>query len=227
LKRFIEIFKEVDYNCFDSFGNDTHNYLHSVYDIGNKYVHAKNPSTPKEDATRCLNMLAHILSDIYGVESLSEGKIVKSGYCDFPDICKGMNFAMEVSPTPEAAMRAYLNLPSKRQFNLMMDVIGTWSGEWKTEKGIHQTGILTFFSNREDYIDAILKYTNLQGEYINEPMEIRLFGDYFHLIGFDQSDMKHKKDKHIYFELEFFNDKLLIGQNIEHKGKVIFNKRDV
>lgn len=225
LQRFFEIFKKVGFNDIDNFKKDTHQYLHSVYDIGNLYAHAKeNQNPPKEDATQCLNMLAHILSDIYGVNKLSN-KTIKSGYSDFPDICNGMNFAIDFALTPADAQRVYLNLPSQKQINLMIQTTGTWKGEWKNEKGENQTGILTFISNRKDHLNANLRYKEgIKTEEKTESMEIRLFGNYFHLIGFDEKDMKHRKGEHVFFELEFFNETLLIGQNIEHKGKVIFNR---
>ncbi|MEJ7681122.1 MAG: hypothetical protein WKG06_25370 [Segetibacter sp.] len=70
LKRFFKIFTSVGFNNIDSFRSDTKNLLHSLYDIGNLYVHSKlSQKTPKEDATESLNMLTHILSDIYNVKS--------------------------------------------------------------------------------------------------------------------------------------------------------------
>lgn len=227
LERFFEIFNKLDFNSIDTFRNDTHQYLHRVYDIGNKYVHAKEiQNLPKEDATECLNMLAHILSDLYGVKRLSEKKSVKSGYSDFQDICKGMNFAIGFALTPDDAQRVYLNLPSQKQINLMMQTIGTWSGEWKNEKGENQTGKLIFYSNSKEHLNANLKYKRIKNQEKTEPMDIRLFGDYFHLIGFDEKDMKHRKNEHVFFELEFFNKKLLLGQNIENHRKVIFKRSE-
>ena len=73
-------------------------------------------------------------------------------------------------------------------------------------------------------MNANLKYRNARNIEKTEPMEIRLFGNYFHLIGFDKKDMRHKKNEHVLFELEFFNDKMLIGQSTEHQGKVIFKR---
>ncbi|MFA6714698.1 MAG: hypothetical protein WC082_00130 [Victivallales bacterium] len=214
--------------CFsdiDTFRNDTHKYLHRVYDIGNKYVHAKEiQNHPQKDATESLNMLAHILSDIYGVKTFPANKTIKSGYADFPDICKGMNFAIGFALTLSDAQRVYFNLPNQKQIDLMMQTIGTWNGEWKDEKGENQTGVLTFFSNSRENLNANLKYRNARNIEKTEPMEIRLFGNYFHLIGFDKKDMRHKKNEHVLFELEFFNDKMLIGQSTEHQGKVIFKR---
>jgi hypothetical protein len=169
-------------------------------------------------------MLAHILSDIYGVKTFPANKTIKSGYADFPDICKGMNFAIGFALTLSDAQRVYFNLPNQKQIDLMMQTIGTWNGEWKDEKGENQTGVLTFFSNSRENLNANLKYRNARNIEKTEPMEIRLFGNYFHLIGFDKKDMRHKKNEHVLFELEFFNDKMLIGQSTEHQGKVIFKR---
>ncbi len=226
LARFLKIFGEVGFNNTDSFRSDTHQYLHRVYDIGNLYVHAKENLDPFRDATECLDMLAYILSDIYGVPALSAGKTIKSGYTDFPDVCKGMNFATEVAPTPEDAQRIYLNLPSQDQIDSVMQVIGVWNGEWRNERGESQTGVLTFFSNRADHLDANLRYTGVEGRERTESMEIRLFGSYFHLIGFDENDMKHRRNEHVFFELELLNNRLLVGQNIEHQGKAVFQRSE-
>jgi hypothetical protein len=74
-----------------------------------------------------------------------------------------------------------------------------------------------------DHIFASLQYLD-KPKKASEPMEIKLFDNYIHLIGFDEHDMKHRKGKHTFFELEFFSDNLLIGENPDHKGKVIFER---
>lgn len=225
LERLLRIFGAVDFNRIDNFRNDSYQYLHRVYDIGNMYVHTKKISRPaKEDAIECLNMLAHILSDLFGVPSLQINRTIKSGYSDFPDICKGMNFAFSIALTPQDAQRVYFNLPSQEQVNLLMQTVGTWNGEWKNKDGESQTGTLTVSAINEENLNSHLRYSDTGKRYKIEPLEIRLFGNYFHLIGFDKKDMKHKKNKHVYFELEFFNNVLLLGQNIEYPGKVIFQR---
>lgn len=225
LKRILRTFKEVGFNQLDRFRDDSHQYLHRVYDIGSIYVHTKkNLNRPKEDAIECLNMLAHILSDVYKAKSLSVGTTIISGYSDFPDICKGMNFAIAAAYTPQDAQRVYYNLPSQEEIDLLMKTIGTWNGEWKNEKGENQTGTLSFFATSKEHLNAQLQYSGRGRKKKIEPMEIRLFGNYFHLIGFDEKDMKHRKNEHAFFELEFFNEKLLIGQHIEHQGKAIFQR---
>ncbi|MDD2893765.1 MAG: hypothetical protein PHF20_07510 [Halothiobacillaceae bacterium] len=225
LERFFRLFRAACFNNIDTFEIDIYNSLHHVYDIGNLYVHAKSKSNPpKEDAAKCLNMLTDILYSIYGITSLSAGKTVKSGYSDFPDICKGNNLAMEVATTHDEARRIYCNIPHPKYVNLLMQTVGVWNGEWKDQKGKNIKGILTFVLATEEFLTAILKYTNENKEEINEPMDIKLFGNYFHLKGFDADDMQHKKGKHVFFELEFFSNDLMLGENIDFQGKVIFRR---
>ena len=128
-----DIFKSVGFNTIEHFQGDTYNYLHKLYDIANLYAHAKGNNSNK-DATQCLNMLAHILSDIYAIDTL-EGKTIRSGYSNFPDICSGINFAMAFATTPDEAQRVYLNLPSQHQFELMKQTVGIWQGKWHCYAG--------------------------------------------------------------------------------------------
>ena len=215
LRRIFKIFEEVGFDKTDNFKKDTHQYLNDIYDIANKYVHAKaNKNLPKENAFKCLNMLTYALSDIYEVKALVNGKRIKTGYADFPDICKGMNFAIEYALTPDDAEGVYHNFPTQEQFELLMQNVGVWSGEWKNEKGESQVGTLTFYSKEEGSLYANLDYNNVKNEETTEPMDIRLFGNYFHLIGFDMKDKKHKKSEHVAFELELFN------AVIQHKMKI-------
>jgi hypothetical protein len=225
LKRFFEIFTSVGFSNIDSFQNDTKDLLHSLYDIGNLYVHSKSsPKTPKEDAIDSLNMLTCILSDIYILKTDLVGKTIKSGYTDFPDICSGINFALESSLTLENANRIYYNIPHQKYFDKLMKTVGTWDGEWKNAKGEIVKGILFFSLETQEHIIANLKYTRNEKE-ITESMEIKLFDNYIHLIGFDGQDMLHKKGKHIFFELEFFSENLLIGESLDFNGKVIFKRK--
>jgi hypothetical protein len=224
LKRFFEIFTSIGFTTTDNFRNDTRILLHKLYNIGNLYAHSKSSTkTPKEDATNALNMLTHILSDIYGMKSDIIGKTIKSGYTDFPDICLGMSYAIELSATLEGAGRIYYNIPHKKYFDKLMRCVGTWNGEWRNKNGEVVKGVLTFSLKTKEHIIANLKYTR-NSEKVTEQMEIKLFDNYIHLIGFDDNNMLHKKGKHIFFELEFFNENLLIGESIEHKGKVLFEK---
>jgi hypothetical protein len=86
------------------------------------------------------------------------------------------------------------------------------------------TGTLSFFWETSEHLNAKISYKKEDVQEKIEPLEIKLFGNYFHLIGFDEKDMKHKKGKHVFFELEFFNDELLLGQHVDNKGKAIFKR---
>lgn len=222
LQRLFKIFNSLDFNAMDNFRNDIYSCLHDLYDICNLYAHAKGNSS-KKDATQCLNMLAHILSEIYAVDKL-ENKTIKSGYSNFPDICNGMNFAITCATTPNEAQRVYLNLPSQQHFGLMKQTVGTWQGKWKDKKGKMVTGTLSLFWETSEHLNAKIRYKKDDGLEKIEPLEIKLFGNYFHLIGFNEKDMKHRKGKHVFFELEFFNDDLLLGQHVDNKAKAIFKR---
>ncbi|MEJ7681121.1 MAG: hypothetical protein WKG06_25365 [Segetibacter sp.] len=99
---------------------------------------------------------------------------------------------MEVSLTREDAGRIYYNIPHKKYFDKLMQTVGTWDGEWKDEGGESVKGILNFSLETHEHMIANLKYLKSNKETIEE-MEIKLFNNYFHLIGFDEKDMLHKK----------------------------------
>lgn len=224
LEKYLEIFKTINFHNIDNLKFETYQNLHKLYDIGNDYIHAKVISSiPKNDAKLCLNILANVLSELYGLKTDIVGKTIKSGYMDFPDICKGMNFAISYATTPDEVQRIYYNRPSQAQIENLLQVVGTWEGEWKDDEGNSRKGILNFYIENNDHLCAILKYSN-KNRTIKEPMEIRLFGDYFHLIGFDQKDMKHKKNKHIYFEMELLDSNIITGKSVESEGKLLFRK---
>ncbi len=226
LRRILNIFKDANFEKFENFSADTFHYLHRVYDVGNIYVHTKKrESSSKEDAFDCVNMLTHILSDIYGVTKLKKNTMIKSGYSDFPDICKGMNFSISFATSLKDAQRVYYNLPDQEQINTLMEKAGVWNGEWKDKNGKNQMGDLTLSIISREHMDAYLQYHEESEKGNFEPLEIRLFGNYFHLLGFDEKIKKHKTGEHVYFELEFFNDKLLLGHNVEYPGKVIFQRQ--
>ena len=79
-----------------------------------------------------------------------EGKTIRSGYSNFPDICSGINFAMAFATTPDEAQRVYLNLPSQHQFELMKQTVGIWQGKWKDRKGNIVTGTLSFIGKPQN-----------------------------------------------------------------------------
>jgi len=227
LERIFDIFKAANFDEIEMFSKTSYTLLHKIYDIGNLYIHAKEKSNPaKDDAIECLNMLTHILSEIYAAKSLSDlqGKTITSAYAGFPDICKGINFGIGLSESPLDAMLYYF--PKSKYRELLKTKVGTWKGKWKDSTGKIINGILTFTLKSEECIYAKLKYTNENNEEINEPMDIKLFDNYLHLKGFDENDMKHKKEKHVFFELEFFSENLLIGENLNLQGKVLFERKN-
>lgn len=224
LEYFFTIFKSIDFNKRDCISIKAQKLIHAVYDIGNTYVHVKRSNnSPNEDAISCLNSIGQVLHDIYGIKGSLENKIIKSGYTDFPDICIGMNFAIDCYITPEDASRGYFNIPNQKQVDLLLTTVGKWNGEWKNSRNENQKGLLSFYKEGE-YLKTNLKYTSLDNNEYIEPMDIRLYGNYFQIIGFDISDMKHKKGKHGHFELEFLNENILIGECVDYPGRVLFQR---
>jgi hypothetical protein len=225
LNRLFSIFEEVAFRDFDNFPNNSYTVINRVYDEGNTYVHArKSANSAQDDATSCLNGICEVLIEIYGVEELPINQIIKSGYSDFPDICTGMNFAIDIFLTPDDAMRGYLNLPSQKQIEKLLSVQGDWDGEWQSDKTTNLKGKLTFFLEGE-YLKANLIYVNKNRKtQVVEPLEIKLFGEYFKVKGFNPLDLKHQDEKHVHFELCFFNDEILLGKNLINKGNVLFKR---
>lgn len=226
LNRFLKIFLETGYTSKGLFSSHTYKLFHEIYDIGNIYVHSKvTNGNPKEDAKKVILMLTQILSDVFGSDSGLEGKLIKSGYTEFPDICKGLNFAMEFGLTPEAAHRVFYNLPSEKDYSTLKKIIGSWNGKWRNGLGVIEQGCITFRLEPEDMIYADLEYKSSDGEQKIEPVEIRLFEGYFHLIVFDSQTKFHDKEVHPSFELEIFEDEMLLGKSLQNSGNVIFEKR--
>lgn len=226
LNRFFTIFDSVNFMTKDNFPNNSFQAINQVYDNGNTYVHAKkSPNAPKVDAINNLNGICEVLYELYGVNEIPINQTIKSGYTDFPDICTGMNFAIDAYATPEDAMRGYLNLPTQKQIKKMISVKGTWEGEWYSKKSVKQKGNLTFFMDGEYLKGELVSYTKNETDAI-EPLDIKLFGEYFRIRGFNSDNMKHDKNKHNHFELEFFNNETLIGTNLNGQGKVLFKRID-
>ena len=224
LNRFFSIFDSINFQQKDNFPNKSFQLINKVYDNGNTYVHArKSPKTPKEDAINNLNWIGEVLYELYGIDDIPINRIIKSGYSDFPDICTGMNFALTAFATPEDAMRGYLNLPTKKQVEKMISLSGIWEGEWQNKKNKIQKGRLSFFMDGE-YLNGDLITHKKTEEIISQPLDIKLFGDYFRIKGFDKDNLKHNKNVHNHFELEFFNDDTLLGINLIEKGKVLFRR---
>jgi len=226
LNRFFDIFEKINFNTKDTFPNNSYDLINKVYDNGNTYVHArKSSNTPKDDAVNNLNWIGEVLYELYGVNEIPINQTIKSGYTDFPDICTGMNFALTAFATPEDAMTGYLNLPSQKQMEKMLSVKGNWEGEWTSKDYKKKKGNLYFHIEGEYLLGEFesLK-TNEQAD--TEPLEIKLFGDYFRIKGFNPNNKRHDKNKNCHFELEFFNDSILIGSNLNGHGKVLFKRTD-
>ncbi len=224
LNRFFSIFDRVGFDNKDNFPRNIFETINQVYDNGNTYVHArKSLTTPKEDAINSLNKIGEALFGLYGVSEIPINQLIKSGYTDFPDIGTGMNFALDAYNSLENAMRGYLNLPSQKQMEKMISVQGEWKGEWTSQRNINIKGHLSFRMDGEYLLGELTSYDNDE-EKIKQPLDIKLFGHYFHIKGFNPDNMKHDKSKHNYLELEFFNDDMLIGMNLIDKGKVIFKR---
>jgi hypothetical protein len=225
VKHLFDLFAALGFEQTDNFSQDTRKLFHAVYDIGNQYVHSKSIGRkPKDDAWEVLMMLTQILSDIFSPTTELEGKTIKSGYSDFPDICKGLNYAIEIGLTLEDAQRIYYNIPAKKSFEAVKETIGTWNGKWRDISGKLTSGTLTVRLEKADLIVADLSYTNLENAMTTDPIEIRLFEGYIHLIGFDPLTMRHSKENHISFELDFFEKNRLIGKSLSHSGRVIFER---
>jgi len=224
LNRFFSLFESVSFLQRDNFPHNSYELINRVYDNGNTYVHARKSSNlPKEDARNSLNEIGEVLYLLYGIDEIPVNQTIKSGYSDFPDICTGMNFALDAYPTPEDAMRGYLNLPTQKQVEKMISVKGKWEGEWHSDQSENQKGTLNFFKDGE-YLKGNLFTIRRNAPSLTEPLDIKLFGQYFRIKGFDSNSMKHDKNRHIHFELEFFNNETLVGVNLNGSGKVLFKR---
>ena len=220
LNRFFSIFERVGFNDKDNFPGNTFEIINQVYDNGNTYVHArKSLNSPKEDAINNINNIGEVLFGLYGVSEIPINQTIKSGYTDFPDIGTGMNFALDAYDSLEGAMRGYLNLPSQKQMEKLISVQGKWEGEWTSQENINIKGSLSSHMDGEYLLGELIPY-GADKEKTKQPLDIKLFGHYFHIKGFNPDNMKHDKSKHNHFELEFFNDHTLIGMNLIDKGKV-------
>ena len=179
---------------------------------------------PKDDSLLNLNKLCEVLINVYDLgDETIEGKTMVSGYNNFPDLCTAMNFALEAYATQEAALLGYYNLPNQRQINKLLTIAGKWIGEWQENKSMNNSGELFFYMDGE-YLKADLTYEREKNKIVTEPMDIKLFGNYFKIKGFNENDMIHDKNIHVHFELEIFNDNILIGKNMKNQKYVIFKK---
>ncbi len=86
--------------------SDISNNLHSLYNLGNNYVHPKADQNARDDSLKALHLIGESVFELYGVKSLAEmiGKVVRTPYTDYPDICSGSNFLLAGFTSPEAAI---------------------------------------------------------------------------------------------------------------------------
>jgi len=219
LNRFHQIMDAVSYKRKEHFPDDTFALINKVYDDGNTYVHArKSANKPKTDALNAINGIGKVLAYLYMVDGSLTGKSVVSGYSDFPDICQGTHFGLDVYFTQEDAMRGYYNLPSQKQIDKMLTLQGTWKGEWKTPRSKNQIGWLTFIIEGE-YLNATFQPESTTD--IFDYVGIKCFGDYFHII---IPPSTGKGEALYHFELEFLSDTVLVGQDLIHMTTSVFKR---
>lgn len=217
LNRFHLILDAIRFTYKDNFPADTFNLINKVYDDGNTYVHArKSPNASNTDAITAINTIGKVLAYLYLVDGPLTGKNIVSGYADFPDICQGTHFGLDAYFTPDDATRGYYNLPSQKQINKMLTLVGVWKGEWKASDANNEDCFLTFMTKGE-YLNVSIRIA--EGSEIIDNIAIKCFGDYFHIIVLPSS--KGEKIQY-HFELEFLNENVLVGQNLVGRAKAIF-----
>jgi hypothetical protein len=175
---------------------------------------------PKDDAITCLNDIGKVLAYLYTVDDLTSKSIV-TGYNAFPDIAKGTSFWMDAYFSFEAAMRGYINAPSEDQFNKMLQLTGAWHVEWKGNSDLNETCILRFVHEGE-YLKATIEVDSKRKVY--DDIMIRLFGNYFHLIIKGMQGDGSPEITMLKFELEIFNDTILLGKILGEERKAYFIK---
>jgi hypothetical protein len=219
LKRLHNIFDAISYTQKGIFPADTFTLINQVYDDGNTYVHArKSPNIPKEDAFSVINRIGLVLAHLYIVNGGLSGKHVISGYANFPDICQGTNFGLDVYATPVDAYRGYYNMPSQHQLDKMFTMEGKWVEEPKSYGQTHQVVVLRFFIEGE-YLKAALQLEKSPDDI--KDMAIKCFGDYFHIVAVVKKKGQKPRFK---FELELLNENTLIGENLITGGRTVFNR---
>ena len=213
LIRFFKIFDDVGFENIEIFEPNVLKAIEEVWIKGSTYVHVKKSNNiAKEDAFSIIDTMGFVLHNLYCTE-VSMGEEVVSAYSFFPDICSGVTFGMDVFATPEAAHSGYYNLPSLRQMERIINVIGIWEGEWGINSNTEK-GKLHFLREGE--------YVNCKLEILNEEslldMGISFFGDYF-FINRIEGDIKK-----YFFELSFLNEETLVGKH-KYSSKLIILRK--
>jgi len=232
LNKFFSICSAINFETFDSISKGNYDKLNEVYDLGNAYVHASQKTfKSKKDARKVIMNIGEVVFDIYGIRSIEDltDCSVETAYQCYPDICSGINFAIEVFTSPEDATRGYYNVPSESFLLRLKNTVGKWNGKW-TCHGAHIEGAELSITLENDFLKAYIEYNlafNDKSVNVIEEFEIKLFDGYFHMQGYKIAleplvdSVEYAKD---FFELEFLGDDILVGV---HKcrlgdGKAVF-----
>jgi hypothetical protein len=225
-----DIFEETNFSESDKITKQDFTYLGQLYDKGNLYVHAHSHNgKSKTDAEYMVNGVGKILFSLYGTSSLPIKKTIKSAYSEFPEICTGINLAIECYNNPINAKFGHLNLPTPTQISEFKKLCGDWKGNWGNSFKDRVDDIISLYLIKDELF-AKMKM-NSHEVYGEQDFGIWLFQSYFELKGVEYSDKELKplkKDelKFDYFKLYFHNTATLIGE-ILHNGireKIVFNK---
>ncbi|SMG51697.1 hypothetical protein [Sphingobacterium psychroaquaticum] len=214
LNRFFKIFKSIPFDEFETFSQKVLEKIEFVWSKGSSYVHVKKSShQAKEDAFKIIDSIGFVLFELYG-ESVKENISVVSAYSRFEDVCTGVTYGMDIYPTIEDAHIGYYNLPTQKQKQRMIGIIGVWKGEWGLNNNT-QSGIFEFVKEGE-YINCYLQVGEEQNKI---PMGITLYGDYFLINQINGNRTIH------YFQLYILNHNTLVGQRKNSCDFVVFSKQ--
>ena len=232
LKRFLSILDETTYKAYEVLSKDNYNLLNQIYDLGNSYVHASQKlHSAKIDARNIIMNISKVLYDIYGIKTFDELKKleIETAYKNYPDICKGINFMIEVYKTPNDAQKGYFNIPSETFIKRFLNLEGNWNGKWLCSGNLVDDVKLNIFKGNK-FIKAIINHSFLYNNkqvLVTEELLVKLFQGYFHLLGYKHTfEPKIKGINYAsnFFELEMLGDRILIGSHRCNtgKGKAIF-----
>lgn len=234
LSTFFSLCSKVGLALFEHLPKAIFEELNQIYDLGNQYVHASlSTLDPKCDSRKVLVSIGKILYDIYGIRSVKDliGIKIQTPYGNYPDICSGINFAIEVFSSPEDAQRGYLNLPSRNFLMQLNNIAGTWDGIWSCGGQTVENASLSIIIEY-DTIKAHVEHTLKYGETIRELVEecgVRVYNGYFQVEGLRitlPQDL-HAQYSLDFFELEFLSDDILIGIHRCQggSGKALFRRK--
>ena len=235
LKDIFLLLSKINMNSFEIIGKENFELLNNIYDKCNSYVHPSNSVyNSKEDARDTILKIGNALYDIYGIKSIIDlqNRLIESAYVNYPDICSGIKFWIEVFSVQEAATNGYYNLPSKQFINKVNRLNELWDGKWSCNGSIIKNVVLNFFNEKNENTATLnykFKYDNLDIK-VTEKLHIRYFNNYLQLKGYNVNldpkiaGQEYSKDN---FELEFLDNDLLIGSHYCNagSGKVIFYQR--